>query len=255
MSFKATAHFGVVLALSIALLCGASHPAPQPPPKLMLWSWFADDDLRFLDDRNVGVAYLALSLQLQGRTQVLPSPRAVPIRIPPNVYQMAVVRFDVGYDDQRPAFTAEQRELAVKMVAEIASISHAPAVQIDFDAPKSAWPFYRELLSEVRARLRPQVFLSITALTSWCGASQSWLRGVPVDEIVPMAFSMGQATPAITTMLQKGGQFPFPRCRSSIGVDLAYGTVHPRHGQRAYFFMGGKQWSSDLVSAAKASVQ
>ncbi|MFN7996342.1 MAG: hypothetical protein U0Q18_22210 [Bryobacteraceae bacterium] len=246
-------------------LTAASPPsaAKQPPPKVMLWSWFADDDFHPLADRPVGVAYLALSLQFDGQNQVEPSPRSIPVRIPPKMYQMVVVRFDNRLDTSgRPAFSAQQRELAVDMIGETVDLARPQGVQIDFDAPRTAWPLYRQLLFEVRKRIGPSVFLSMTALVSWCGATGSWLSELPVDEIVPMAFSMGQATPAIVTMLQRGGQFQFAGCRPSIGVELPVGytvppghdydlLVRPRSGQRAYFFVGAQKWSHELVLRAQ----
>jgi hypothetical protein len=151
------------------------------------------------------------------------------------------------------------------MIAELATIARPQAVQIDFDAPSSAWPFYRELLSEVRGRLGPNIFLSVTALVSWCDA-KNWLGGLPVDEVVPMAFYMGSATPAIVTMLQRGGQFSAPGCRASIGVELPLGnivplgpsvdqSVRPRKDQRAYFFLGSRQWTPEFVSKAARTFQ
>ena len=245
----------------VGFLCRASNavanPGKQPPPKVMLWSWFAEDDFRPLAGRDVGVAYLALSLQFEGR-EVFPSPRSIPVRIPPNMYQMAVVRFDYNPSDpaHRPVFGPRQRELAVRMVAEIAALARPQAVQIDFDSPRSAWPFYRQLLSDVRDRLGPNIFLSVTALVSWCDTAQSWLAGVPVDEIVPMAFYMGQATPAIETMLQRGGQFTFTGCRGSIGVSVDYGraSAPPHKDQRAYFFPDSQPWSPDLLLRAQKAI-
>jgi hypothetical protein len=110
------------------------------------------------------------------------------------------------------------------------------------------------LLSEVRTRIGPDLFLSITALVSWCEASNSWLAGLPVDEIVPMAFYMEQATPATFTMLERGGQFGFAGCRGAIGVTVGddYGrpSARPRKDQRVYFFPQA-QWSRDLLSRAE----
>jgi len=235
----------------------------RTPPQLMLWSWFAQDDFRPLADYPLGVAYLALSLQFDGKSGVTPLPRSIPVRIPQDVYQMVVVRFDNRLDvSGRSAFTARQRELAVKMIGEIVDLARPQGVQIDFDAPRTAWPFYRQLLSEVRERIGPDIFLSMTALVSWCGATESWLSGLPVDEIVPMAFAMGQATPTLVTMLQRGGQFQFAGCRPSIGVELPADyaipprydydlLVRPRGGQRAYFFAGAQKWSPELVSRAR----
>jgi hypothetical protein len=226
----------------------------------MLWSWFTQDDFRFLADRGVGVAYLALSLRFEGQSEVTPDPRMIPVRIAPDSYQMAVVRFDYSSDAaHRPAFSQRQRQLAVRMVAEMATFARPQAVQIDFDAPRSAWPFYRQLLADIRGRLGPDMFLSITALVSWCDTAQSWLAGPPVDEIVPMAFYMGQATPAVVTMLQRGGQFAFPGCRASMGVGLDneyYGqpSARPRSSQRAYFFPGSMPWSPEAVKAARKAI-
>jgi hypothetical protein len=260
--------YALVAAFWLAgLLCHGASDTPKPgkqvPPKLMLWSWFAEDDFRPLANRDIGVAYLALSLQLEGQTGVTPSPRAEAVRIPPDAYTMAVIRIDYSSDsNRRPSFSPKQREMAVRMVAEIAALAKPQAIQIDFDAPRSAWPFYRQLLADIRNRLGPNVFLSITALVSWCDNTSSWLSDLPVDEVVPMAFSMGQATPATLTMLQMGSQFPFPGCRASIGVEVPIGLtvltvprydsrVRPQKGQRAYFFLGAQKWSPELVSWAQ----
>jgi len=235
----------------------SSSAAKPTPPKMMLWSWYAEDDLRFLKDPGIGVAYLGLTIRFEGRDKVLPQPRFLPLRMSPDTFQMLVVRFD--YDSwnkgRQPAFSGQQRQLAVKMIEEISALSHARAVQIDFDAPASAYLFYRQLLANLRNQLGPQVFLSITALVSWCEKSESWLNGLPVDEIVPMAFYMGKATPAVTTMLQRGGQFSYPGCRSSIGAQLGYGTpINPHEDQRAYFFAQPSRWSPESVRAAKEAI-
>lgn len=240
--------------------CSGANPSAgkQAPPKLMLWSWYAADDFRPLADPGVGVAYLALSLRFEGQSEVTPDPRAIPVRIAPDTYQMAVVRFNY-YDLHRPAFSQRQRQLAARMVAEMAAFARPQAVQIDFDAPRSAWPFYRQLLADIRDRLGPDMFLSATALVSWCDNAQSWLAGLPVDEIVPMAFDMGQATAATVTMLQRGGQFAFPGCRTSMGVGLEadyYGhpSARPHNGQRAYFFPRSAPWSPEALKAARKAI-
>lgn len=221
----------------------------------MAWSWFAEDDFGPLAKSGAGVAYLALTVSLKGQSEVVADPRGIAVRIPPEMYRMAVIRFET----ERPAYSARQRELAVRMVAEMAGIAGAPAVQIDFDAPRSAWPFYRQLLTEVRARLGPKVFLSMTALVSWCDSGQSWMACLPVDEIVPMAFSMGAATPAIMTMLRQGGQFAYTGCRGSIGVEVGnpYGgpPATPRKGQRAYFFPNSQNWTRALLEAARKEIR
>src|SRR3954471_2936111 len=50
-------------------------------PPLMLWAWDRDDDLRFLDIRDTGVAFLAATLTLRGEGVVL-APRRNPLALP-----------------------------------------------------------------------------------------------------------------------------------------------------------------------------
>ena len=71
-----------------------------------------------------------------------------------------------------------------------------------------------------------------------------------MDEVVPMAFRMGQATQSVVTMLISGGQSPYQACRATIGVDFFRGQVledalRPRKGQRGYFFLDFDKWSAN----------
>lgn len=241
-------------AFLVHLAFGATSGSPrQAPPALMLWAWYAPADLRPVTDPKVGIAYFALQLSFEGQGDVTPSPRMTPIRLAPAAYRMMVVRFDY-WSESPPAFSPRQRDLAVRMVAEMAGLAKPQAVQIDFDAPRSAWPFYRQLLADLRSRLGANIYLSITALVSWCDTAQSWMAGLNVDEIVPMAFSMGQATPAIAAMLRSGGQFAFAGCRASLGVELGNElAIRPRRNQRAYFF-SHSEWSPAMVAQARQAV-
>jgi hypothetical protein len=104
----------------------------------------------------------------------------------------------------------------------------------------------------------------MTALVSWCDSPQSWLSGLPVDEVVPMAFSMGQATAATITMLNSGGSFGFSGCTSSVGVDLPDRQapwqlvggvpVRPRRHARAYFFPDARPWTPILIEQARSLI-
>ncbi|HTB17411.1 MAG TPA: hypothetical protein VK708_04810 [Bryobacteraceae bacterium] len=242
-------------ALLILVFCGLAAGAELP--KIMLWAWATPEDFRFLKSEDVGVAYLALSIHLEGREDPMPNPRAQPVYISPQTWQTVVIRLDFdSYGIRKPEFTDRQRKLVVQMIAEIAELSHAPGIQIDFDAPESAYPFYRRLLAGVRQRLGPKVFLSMTALVSWCTGDHSWLAGLPTDEIVPMAFYMGRSTPAIRTLLDGGGNFGFAGCRGSLGVHLAgYGeSAKPRKDARDYFF-SAEPWTADSVQIARRAAQ
>src|SRR5947209_10128522 len=62
-------------------------------PRLMLWAWDRDDDLRFIDTADTGVAYLAATLTLRGEDVVL-TPRHNPLTLPPDVRRAAVVHVE-----------------------------------------------------------------------------------------------------------------------------------------------------------------
>jgi hypothetical protein len=157
---------------------------------------------------------------------------------------MAVIRIE----DRGAMFTEVQRTQTTRMIQEIAALLRVPAIQIDFDAPRSARLFYRALVADVRQHIGRNVFLSITALTSWCEPG-SWLARLDVEEIVPMAFDMGPGGPAVTALLKSGGKFGFAGCRGSLGMSLTEGSLPVGSGQRIYVFANNQRWSPALVSS------
>lgn len=212
----------------------------------MLWAWETDVDLRFLKPSDAGVAWLAMTIYFDA-TGTAAEPRAATLEISPGVYQMAVVRLEKA-PDSRPKWTAAQRRSAVAAIVDVVRITRSRAVQIDFDAPESAHGFYRELITDVRRKLDPGVFLSMTALLSWCAEPRNWLDDFPVDEIVPMSFDSGGPHPPVT-------EFSDPACRKSLGLMYApwpgafRTTVNARPGERIYFF-DDQAWSTSEVEGA-----
>jgi hypothetical protein len=133
----------------------------------MLWVWQTDDDLRFLSRNEAGIAWLAMTIFLNGASGAVAEPRANTLRLPPGAYEMPVVRLERNPQSPKPpAWSPAQQASAARMISDLAHITHARALQIDFDAPESARPFYRALLADVRRELGPDVFLSVTALLS-----------------------------------------------------------------------------------------
>ena len=133
--------------------------------------------------------------------------RRQPLRVAPDSRLTAVVRIETDHHatDLRwsPRVAAE--------IADAAQMPRATAVQIDFDARLSERPFYAALLREVRARVRPPLRLSMTALASWC-ADDPWIEPGVVDEIVPMLFQMGPDARRIVTRLQEDRRWPVEAC-------------------------------------------
>jgi hypothetical protein len=76
--------------------------------------------------------------------------------------------------------------------------------------------------------------LSITALASWC-SFDDWLRGLPVDEAVPMMFRMEpdrrRAPPSIDDF-----RIREPLCSSSVGVSTNEPWPLNLAGKRLYVF-------------------
>jgi len=67
------AHLGAALLLTLPLLALAGDRLPSARTTghidlrpLVLWAWDRDDDLRFLDLRDTGIAHLAATLTLRG---------------------------------------------------------------------------------------------------------------------------------------------------------------------------------------------
>ena len=214
----------------------------------MLWVWERRSDLRDLPPA-VGVAFLGSTVLLRsGAVQTVP--RLQPLLLSPGVFRMVVIRIEAAPVAMQ--LTVTQRGKTVETITETLRITRADAVQVDFDARLSERPFYRALLNDLRAKLGPYRFLSITALASWCGAD-SWLDGLPVDEVVPMTFEMGPAAGATETLIQSGGDFNYPKCTGSIGISTRELAARPRKHQRTYVF-SYEDWTSSKVNKVLAKL-
>ena len=241
---------------SLAILCGLALYATAAQggvredrmaslPDTILWAWEHPEDLRFLDPRHVGVAYLALTLRLDQGT-IERQPRQQPLRVPPGTRRLAVVRIETS---EQPAWAGATIEEIAQDVRRLARPGVA-AIQLDYDAARSEREFYRDLASRIRQTLPDSLPLSMTALASWC-VDDPWLKNMPVDEIVPMVFRMGADGPAIRRTLAARGDFPCRECRGSIG--LATDEPRPKLAgpRRTYWFHGGS-WKRRVTPPPEA---
>ena len=243
-----TAALVVLLALT-ALLRPRPRPQVRTPassmsgePTLMLWAWETPQDLRALDVNRAGVAYLSRELLLGSSLEV--RLRHQPLLLPPNVFLVPVVRIETA-----PGFNWQKVNIAA-VASQIAQAAQAPntrALQVDFDAVVSEHPFYAAVLRDLRRQLPPQIALSVTALTSWCGHG-SWLHGLPVDEAVPMFFRMGGPSALRAFAPRSFAGIEEPLCTGSIGVatDERWPRLDLR--QRVYVFRVGSWRAEDLAS-------
>jgi hypothetical protein len=214
-------------------------------PRVMLWAWERPTDLRFINPKEIGVAFLARTIRLRnGEVEI--RPRLQPLNLPDGTLVVAVARVETDAVN-RPSLAAQQLEQLVVALAGMARLPNVSNIQIDFDALKSERSFYRDVIVDLRRRLPDNVSLSITALASWC-TDDDWLSDLPVDEAVPMLFRMAGDGQQIARRLAEGDDFIASPCRHSYGISMD----EPRSGlaaaRRLYVF-NPDPWTEDSVHA------
>jgi hypothetical protein len=238
--------FGFARARSVMKLRKEAEPARSDQmPRVILWAWERPTDLRFINPKEAGVAFLARTIRLHtGDVEV--RPRLQPLNLPEAASVMAVARVETDAV-RKPELSAMQREQLARAIADMVKLPNVSHLQIDFDATKSERAFYRDVIFDVRARLPSTVGLSITALASWC-TYDDWLSDLPIDEAVPMLFRMAGDGKQIARRLDAGEDFGSQQCRHSYGVS----TDEPRSGlsltRRLYVF-NPDAWTEDSVRA------
>jgi hypothetical protein len=201
-------------------------------PTIIFWAWERSEDLRFLNPRQSGVAFLAETIYLQpagdgaskrAAAGFVVRRRLQPLRVGPDAALIAVVRMETPVRTPllAPAdLTADQRDALASEIAGMQSLPGVRAVQIDFDATLRERAFYFALLQDVRRKLPPSMPLSVTALASWC-LGDPWLSQLPpgtIDEAVPMLFRMGIDSANVARFLHASEEFPVAACQSSLGL-------------------------------------
>jgi predicted small secreted protein len=213
-------------------------------PQKMLWAWERPEDLRFLESKDHGVAFLAQTLAITG-DDIAVSPRRQPLEVNPETFLMAVTRIETDRAST-PKYSTGQIQKITRAVMRTLYLKNVKALQIDFDAATSERNFYRALLKDLRAQIPAEIPFSITALASWCTAD-SWLTGAPVDEVVPMAFRMGADAASIRGFLGSGKDWQEPLCQKSYGFSIDEPFEKKLvNGRRIYFFNDRAWKKSDL---------
>jgi len=224
----------------VLVWCGCrQRPDPLPDfPRLVLWAWERPERLTFIDPKSAGVAFLARTVSWRAG-QITSRPRLQPLEVPPGTAMMAVVRLESGSSEGSPLpATADLRVEIIKA----ASMASVQALQIDFDAKLSERDWYRRLLQELRAAMKPGMPLGITALASWCDR-ESWLVGLPINDAVPMLFRMGAGEPDRTR------DFRVEACRSSFGISTDEIPGDLPRGRRLFVF-DPRPWDEDAYRGA-----
>ncbi len=231
--------------------------AAEMPPKF-LWAWERPEDLRFIDPKEYGVAFLAQTIYLE-QNSITPKRRRVPLDVAPGTYLIAVTRIETAKDNaKRPAFDAAMIERTAGLIAATLELPDVKGVQVDFDAVVSERNFYREMMRKLKAALSEppasaggqndlrRITLTMTSLASWC-TGDAWFNDFPVDEAVPMVFQMGADSDKIKTYLRNGNDWQEPLCRGSYGISLEEGRFDGmKPGRRIYYFKNSAWRADDL---------
>lgn len=92
---------------------------------------------------------------------------------------VAVLRIDGRLDEARMPATVEHIVSTIEKAG-----GGLTGVEIDYDCPTSKLPGYARFLAALRARLRPTLALSITALPTWLGAPHLDRLAADLSEVV-----------------------------------------------------------------------
>lgn len=208
-------------------------------PRVTLWAWERAEDLSSADPRRFTIAYLdeTLTIGLVVHVQA----RRDPVIFPAAAERFPVIRIET---EPNAVLNAETRSEAIQAILVSVRSPGIAALQVDFDATRSEREWYRGLIIDLRREMPPQLPLSITALASWC-SYDDWLRGLPVDEVVPMFFRM---EPDRHRAPANFSEFRIrePLCRGAIGVSTNEPWPSEIAGKRIYVFPD-HGWHADLT--------
>lgn len=211
-------------------------------PKTFLWAWERKEDLRFLKDDSIGVAYYAQTLVIE-KVGVRVLPRRNQLYVNPNTYLIAVTRIESAPDYR---FSDSEVDSVSSSILKTLKFKNIKEIQIDFDAVVAERLAYRKLIEKVRQNLPSDSVLTITALASWCSFDK-WFGLMPVNEAIPMLFDMGTDKAKIEQYLSEGKDWNEEACKKSYGlsIDQKLQTTL-RRGRTTYYFSSKRWRASDL---------
>lgn len=248
--------FVTLLILPALILCWMNNSqifAKPEKPKVMLWAWEAPSDLRFLDPKRFGVAFLSETITLYD-DRIWAKPRMQPLKVPDHTYLVPVIRIERSLQ-HRPTLSEQQLERLTSHIQQRAVQARFSGLQIDYDAKLSERSFYRALLQRLKKQLPARVELSMTALASWC-IGDRWLQDIEVDEVVPMLFSMGKDNPVVVRHIRSGKRLDSRTGTMAIGLAdgepdvqdaLAADTGNKLLRDRRVYLFSSKGWTEAKV--------
>jgi hypothetical protein len=210
-------------------------------PSVIFWAWERPENLKFIDPKKIGVAFLAQTLILKN-DEVIFQPRRQPLEIPPETFLIAVTRIETNrVSKTAPSLSDSQKQQILILINQTLNLPNVKAVQIDFDARVSERNFYQNMLTDLRSQMPANVPLTITGLASWC-AFDKWVGDLPVDEVVPMTFRMGADDKPIRDFLARDNDWHEPLCRASYGLALDEPFPANFKLDRRFYIFNNRSW-------------
>ena len=215
-------------------------------PKVFLWAWERPENFLFLEDSTIGVALYAGSVELTDSHFQLRR-RMQPIILHPYTPVVPVVRID-NLRKERNIEDAEIQKIS-DFILEICTFKEVESCQIDFEPRVSEREVYRSILESVDKQLPRSISLSITSLVSYCDQN-SWLEGLPVDEVVPMFYGLGADEEIIRNRLKNNSFVLAKVCQHAIGISTNKPVPPLKYirGKNLYIF-NPNSWDKNQFSA------
>jgi hypothetical protein len=217
-------------------------------PPLVLWAWDRDDDLRFLDTSDTGVAFLAATLTLRSEGVVL-TPRHNPLAVPEGVSRVAVVHVETDRAEP-PALSGKMLRRFVEVLAAVSDeLPHmscrsttrprhlsAPFSSMRSRLCASAFPARRSRsrhsLPGVSTRAGPNGSMPMR----WCRCCSAW------------------AGRRVRAHFANGGDFRGVECRSSLGVATDELPAELPPGRRVYVF-SPRRWTPETYEIVRMRIR
>jgi hypothetical protein len=187
-------------------------------PNIVLWAWERPENLEFIDNSQIGVAFLAQTIELNSEKTIVKF-RRQPLKVPPNTKLIAVTRIETQKGHNKAVLSDLQHREILRLILKSLELKNVSGIQIDFDVTVTEREFYRVILLDLRSKLPAHIELTMTALASWC-ESDNWIKDLPVDEAIPMAFEMGADNKTIRDFLASGEDWKEPLCQKSYGISV-----------------------------------
>lgn len=111
--------FGLTLARSIITI-KAARAGLDETPQVILWAWERPTNLRFIDPKEVGVAFLARTIRLRSG-EVVVRPRLQPLNLPEGARVIAVARVETD-QTKKPELSDQQRQKLAEAIADMAKL-------------------------------------------------------------------------------------------------------------------------------------